>query len=125
TERDSSYHEVVAAAVSGDNSQLKGIYRAPKLRGRKRKAAEDISSQAPASKAAKKPITPKKTVKETAVTAKPIGNRQISKQKAALEVPRRKCPVIWDSSRDEGVEEGTGVGHEGSRRSKRLQPSRT
>src|SRR4029077_721436 len=67
TERDSSYHEVVVAAGSSDNSQLKGIYRAPKPRGRKRKAAEDISSQAPASKAVKKPIAPKKTVKKTAV----------------------------------------------------------
>ena len=48
TERNSSHHEVVAAAVSGDNSQLKGIHRAPKPRGRKRKATEDISSsQAP------------------------------------------------------------------------------
>lgn len=36
-------------------------------------------------------------------------------------MPRRKRPVIWDSSSDEGVEEGTGVGHEDSRRSKRLQ----
>ena len=48
TERNASHHEVVAAAVSGDNSQLKGIHRAPKPRGRKRKATEDISSsQAP------------------------------------------------------------------------------
>jgi hypothetical protein len=38
-----------------------------------------------------------------------MGNREISKQEAALEVPRRKCPVIWDSSRDEGVEDGTGM----------------
>jgi hypothetical protein len=36
-------------------------------------------------------------MKKTAVTAKPMGNRQISKQEAALEVPRRKCLVIWDT----------------------------
>jgi hypothetical protein len=60
TEHNPSNNEVVAAAVLGDNSQLKGVRRAPIPRSCKRKATEDISSPTPISKIPRKRAPRKK-----------------------------------------------------------------
>jgi hypothetical protein len=72
TERDSSQHEVVLAAMTGDGSQLKGIHRQQKKRGRPK------SAKSPPKAAAKKTTTTNKRSIETIdLTASPRRRKRL------------------------------------------------